>query len=217
MTKAATVTLFAGSVATPWPGKAPSAIAKVACSGALYLTKTGFTGDEQADLEAHGGLEKAVNHYPADHYPEWTHDLGPNPQFQPGGFGENISTVGLSEDDVCIGDVYQVGAAQVQVSQGRQPCWKLAAHTGEERMAYLVRKSVRTGWYYRVLQEGEVATGDQIALLHRDAVARTVKAVTRAFFDPRLDSAEAAHLADLEALFSGWRDSFAERAGGKTT
>ncbi len=207
------VALFAGQVATPWPGKAPSAIGKSERAGRQYLTKTGFAEDFQADLEAHGGREKALHHYPADHYAAWRAELGDNARFVPGGFGENISTLGLTEADVCIGDVFALGTARVQVSQGRQPCWKLAAHTGEDRMAYLVRKTLRTGWYYRVVENGYVSAADTISLVDRAVDARSVKEVTGAFFNPRLDPDQAAMFADIEALFQGWREAFVARAG----
>ncbi len=207
------VTLFAGQVATPWPGKAQSAIGKSECAERQYLTKTGFAEDFQADLVAHGGPEKALHHYASDHYALWREDLGDNARFVPGGFGENISTLGLTEADVCIGDVFALGTARVQVSQGRQPCWKLAAHTGEDRMAYLVRKTLRTGWYYRVLEEGEVSPGDAMILMDRAPDAYTVKDVTRAYFDRRLDREEARSLAAIATLYLGWRRVFADRAG----
>ncbi len=209
----ASISVFAGQVATHWPDKAPSAIGKTEFKGKVRLTKTGLANDAQADLEAHGGFEKALHHYPADHYPTWTDELGHNTRFQAGGFGENVSTHGLTEDDVCIGDVFSIGTARIQISQGRQPCWKLSAHTGEDRMAYLVRKTLRTGWYYRVLEEGEVATGDKITLIDRASDAHSVKTVTEAYFNPRLDPDTARELAEIETLFSGWRDSFLDRAG----
>lgn len=208
----APISLFVGQVATPWPGKAPSAIHKVKYTGKIRLTKTGLAKDSQADLEAHGGTEKALHHYPSDHYAAWAAELGDNIRFQAGGFGENVSTQGLTEEDVCIGDVFSIGAARVQISQGRQPCWKLSAHTGEDRMAYLVRKSLRTGWYYRVLEEGDVASGDALTLVDRAPKGHTVKEVTEAFFNPRLDPNTARQFAKIDTLFSGWRDSFAERA-----
>ena len=207
----ASFTLFAGQVSTPWPNKAPSAIAKSKCVGRTRLTKTGLVNDAQADLNAHGGMEKALHHYPADHYFAWRAELGENTRFRPGGFGENISTRGLTEEDVCIGDIFSLGTARVQISQGRQPCWKLSAHTGEDRMAYLVRRTLRTGWYYRVLEEGHLTPGENITLIDRDPRARTVKEVTRAFFHPRLDPGTARELAEIETLFPGWRKSFAER------
>lgn len=215
MTAAVQVTgLFTGAVRDRWQGRPPSAIEKVAARGALRLTPTGFEGDVQADLWVHGGREKAVHHYPADHYMAWAAELGPNDRFVAGGFGENVSTEGLLETEVCIGDVFTLGAARVQVSQGRQPCWKLSAHTGLERMAYLVQATARTGWYYRVLEPGVVEAGDLLHLLDRPQPDWSVDRVTRARFDRSLGSDLARHLANLMELNEGWREAFRRRAAG---
>ena len=208
--------LFTGRARARWEGRAPSAIGKDPCERPLRLTRTGFEGDEQADLRVHGGPEKAVHHYPADHYPVWARELGANARFAPGGFGENVSTCGITEDDICIGDILAIGAARVQVSQGRQPCWKLSAHTGIERMAYHVQKTARTGWYYRVLDPGVVAPGDAVRLLDRPQPHWTVLRVTRARFDRTLDADVARSLAALPELNEGWRSAFARRAEGGT-
>src|SRR5690606_20539649 len=119
------------------------------------LTKTGLCGDEQADLTVHGGTDKALHHYAADHYQVWQ-AIFPDiaERFVPGGFGENLSTTGIDEETLCIGDVIRIGEAVVQITQGRQPCWKLSAHIGRDDMAARFQKSGRTGWYYRILQEG---------------------------------------------------------------
>jgi MOSC domain-containing protein YiiM len=201
--------LFVGTVATLLPGKPPSAIAKRSVPGPLELTSTGFATDEQADLAVHGGPEKAVHHYAADHYPTWRDELGEaGAHLHPGGFGENVSALGLTEDLLCVGDVLQMGTATVQVSQGRQPCWKLNAHTGLPRMATLFQRTARTGWYYRVLEGGHVALGDRIALVERLHPGWTIDRVTRARLGPGLAPEEAAALADLAALAPGWRAAF---------
>ncbi len=207
--------LFVGTVEERWPGKPPSAIGKRRTTERLEIGRTGFPRDAQADLEAHGGLEKAIHHYPADHYAAWRAELSRD-DLTPGGFGENLSTTGLTEETRCIGDVLSLGSATVQVSQGRQPCWKLAAHTGEERMAYLFQKTGRTGWYYRVLEPGHVEPGDRIALVERRSPGWTVKRVTQARLSRRIDPAEAAVLAEMPELYAGWREAFARMAGGQT-
>ncbi|MEM1075589.1 MAG: MOSC domain-containing protein [Pseudomonadota bacterium] len=204
--------LFAGQVETRWPGKASSAIRKLPVEGRHHLSFTGLSNDAQADLDAHGGFEKALHHYPADHYADWQSELGENVRFRPGGFGENLSTNSLTETRVCIGDVFRIGSACLQISQGRQPCWKLAEHTKLERMAFLVRKSLRTGWYYRVLEEGEIAAGDLLTLEERPNPDWTVQAVTQAYFNPKIEVPVARELAGLPHLFQGWKDSFLERA-----
>lgn len=207
--------LFTGRAAEHWPGKAPSAIRKSLVDGPLTVTLTGLEGDEQADLSAHGGPEKAIHHYPADSYPLWQAELGPPADaFGPGHFGENISTTGWTEDDVSIGDVFRLGSARIQICQGRQPCWKLVEQTGIDQMAFLVRKTARTGWYYRVLEEGTVGPQDSIARESRESPEWTVRRVTTAFFDRRLDPSIARDIAQLPALSADWRAPFLDRAQG---
>lgn len=213
MTIATIDALFIGRVEERWPGRPPSAIGKTRTAERLEIGATGFPRDAQADLEVHGGVEKAIHHYPGEHYAAWRAELGRD-DLAPGGFGENVSTVGLTEDTLCIGDVLSFGSATVQVSQGRQPCWKLAAHTGEERMAYLFQKTGRTGWYYRVLEPGHVTPGDGIALVERLRPDWTVKRVTLARLTRRIAPADAAFLADMPELYAGWREAFARMAGG---
>ncbi|CAM5218750.1 hypothetical protein BTHI11S_05812 [Bosea thiooxidans] len=118
------------------PRGVPSGIAKSRVSGAVALSETGFQGDVQGDPVRHGGPEKAVHHYPFEHYACWARELGPHPLLAaPGAFGENIATIGLTEEDVAIGDVFELGTAIVEVSQGRQPCWKLNERFGRASMA----------------------------------------------------------------------------------
>lgn len=145
-----------------------SGIAKEPVSGRRAVTKVGFSDDKQADLESHGGLEKAVHHYPFDHYELWRKDFAGHPLLDHvGAFGENLSTTGITERDVCIGDTWRAGTAVLQVSQGRQPCFKLNLRFGVADMAYRVQKTLRAGWYYRVLETGEIEHGDAITLVER--------------------------------------------------
>lgn len=206
--------LFVGTVEDRWPGKPPSAIAKRRIEARLEITPTGFARDAQADLTVHGGREKALHHYAAEHYPAWRAELGRD-DLRAGSLGENISTTGLTEETLCIGDILTLGTATVQVSQGRQPCWKLNAHTGIERMAWRVTKTGRTGWYYRVLAPGHVAPGDRITLAERPCPDWSVARVTAARLTRRIDIADALALAALPQLYEGWRDAFARIARGE--
>jgi MOSC domain-containing protein YiiM len=209
--------LFVGTVAPLVPGKPPSAIAKQLVTGPLVLTPTGFVTDEQADLTVHGGFEKAVHHYDASHYAMWRDELGVSAaHLKPGSFGENISTHGLTEDTLCIGDVLTMGGATVQISQGRQPCWKLNAHTGLPQLAMLFQRTLRTGWYYRVLTPGAVTIGDEITLTARPHPEWSVARVTKARLSAQTSPTEAALLADLAALAPGWRAAFLEKAQHNT-
>jgi len=142
-------------------GSVTSAMHKTPVDGALVLGPEGLVGDAQADRRHHGGVDKAVHHYPRDHYAAWRAELGDLPWLDaPGAFGENFSTTGLVEADVCLGDRWSVGGALLEVSQARQPCFKLGLRFGRKDMPRLVQASGRTGWYYRVLEVGEVRAGD---------------------------------------------------------
>ncbi len=139
---------------------------KAPLSGLVWLGLSNLAGDGQADLENHGGLEKAVNVYPIEHYSYWTRALD-LPELPPGAFGENFTTVDLLESTVCIGDVFKIGESLVQVSQPRQPCWKLARRWRVKDLAVQVQKTGRTGWYLRVLREGRVQAGANLILIER--------------------------------------------------
>lgn len=146
-----------------------SAIDKHPRIGPVAVAEQGLAGDEQGDLRVHGGLDKAVHCYPWAHYARWRAALPGQAQAQalltqPGAFGENFSVQGpgMDEAQVCLGDVWQVGTARFVVSQGRQPCWKLNDRFGVADMARQVQRSLRTGWYLRVLQAGQVQAGDTV-------------------------------------------------------
>jgi MOSC domain-containing protein YiiM len=151
------------------PHGEPSGIFKTVRAGPVSIEKTGILGDEQGDAKHHGGEQKAVHHYALDHYAAWRTELADRTDCfaMPGAFGENFSTVDMTEASVCVGDVYRVGTALLQVSQARQPCWKLNARFDTPDMASRVQDSARTGWYYRVLQPGAAQAGDELALLER--------------------------------------------------
>ena len=150
------------------PGRGDSAIAKRAVTGSRQVGLLGIEGDAQADLTVHGGRDKAIHHYPRDHYAGWATLIGDHALLrQAGAFGENISTTGMTEEAVCLGDRYRMGSALVEVAQGRQPCWKQAHYLGVPRMVALMVASGRTGWYYRVIEEGAVAAGDALVLEDR--------------------------------------------------
>ncbi|WP_200932099.1 MOSC domain-containing protein [Pseudorhodoferax sp. Leaf265] len=145
-----------------------SAIDKQPQAGPVAVGALGLAGDEQGDLRVHGGPDKAVHCYASVHYPVWRTELPPASRLQaPGAFGENLSLDGLDEHGVCIGDRWQIGSAQCEVSQGRQPCWKLNDRFGVPDMARRVQDSGRAGWYLRVVQPGQVQAGDSVLLLAR--------------------------------------------------
>ncbi|MGC3937292.1 MOSC domain-containing protein [Roseobacter sp. EG26] len=214
--KTAITGLFTGKIQIPWRDKPASAIHKTAVSGKQVITSLGFENDAQADLSVHGGADKALHHYAADHYAAWQKE-GMIPQDQtPAAFGENISTFGLTEDQICIGDIFHLGSALIQISQGRQPCWKLNAYTANDAMAYQFQKSGRTGWYYRVLETGSVAVGDEIKLVDRPNPSWTVAFVTRARLSRKISAENARKLARVAELADGWRTAFEAMAAGQT-
>ncbi|MDY0883161.1 MOSC domain-containing protein [Dongia soli] len=188
------------------PGRT-SAIDKKPVLARCAVTERKLAGDQQADLRFHGGPEKAVHHYPRDHYAAWLADLpllGPLLK-QPGAFGENVSTTGMTEAEVCIGDVYRLGSALVQVSQGRQPCWKLNVRFDVPDMALRVQNTGRTGWYYRVLEPGDVAAGDRIELQDRPHGDWPLSRLLDVLYHNKLDAASLQEMARLEPLAESWR------------
>ncbi|QCB53632.1 MOSC domain-containing protein [Sphingopyxis sp. PAMC25046] len=154
--------------ARPFRGDEPSAIGKLPVTDAVAVDAMGLVGDEQADRSVHGGIDKAIHHYPADHYDWWRGQLGAAPLLDAAGaFGENISTIGLDENSVFLGDRFRLGSALVEVTQARQPCWKLDHRFGTKGVMAGVVKTRRSGWYYRVLEPGTVRAGDDLELVDR--------------------------------------------------
>lgn len=198
----------------------PSGIVKQPTDGRLRLSFNGLEGDEQGDTTFHGGPEKAVHHYPSEHYALWRARLPACAvPFVPGAVGENIGTSGMTEQTVCIGDVYRLGSALVQVSQGRQPCWKLNRHLQYQDAALTMQTLGATGWYYRVLREGFVTLGDVIELAERPCPEWPMRRLIEALFPRRLvvpDMLEEwREAAALEQLSSNWRNTFARRVSSQ--
>lgn len=158
-----------------------TAIYKHPVAGAVRLTRLGFEGDGQADRRVHGGPTRAAYFYSHEHYAHWEPRLGGGP-LPPGQFGENLTTTGLLEANVHMGDVYVAGAARVRVAAPRGPCFKLGIRTGDPTIVAPFLQSGRLGFYVSVLEEGMVAAGDPITLLHRDAGAATVADLIAALY-----------------------------------
>jgi MOSC domain-containing protein YiiM len=183
--------------------------------GPVFLGRVNLAGDAQADLDNHGGPEKAVNVYQAEHYPYWEQVLG-LPNLPPGAFGENFTIKGLLESEVCIGDVFEIGGTLVQVSQPRQPCWKLARRWRVKDLAIRVQQTGRTGWYFRVLREGHLQAGMKLMLIERPCPGWTVTAAN-AVMHHRIHDREAARaLAACPVLSSRWREKLEQRAATGT-
>lgn len=193
------------------PGKR-SAIDKRPVEGPVAVTRLGIEGDRQALRGLHGGPEKALHHYPFDHYAAWRAEMASPLLDAPGAFGENLSTLGLAEEGVCVGDLFRLGSALVEVSQPRDPCLKLNWRFGRPGMARRVQESGRCGWYCRVREPGTAAAGDALAPLDRPhpgwSVARLLGALYGAGEDgrPAWDRGELKAIAGLGALAPPWRD-----------
>lgn len=206
--------IFHGKIEERWDGRPPSAIGKSLVVGEKRVNELGFVDDEQADLNHHGGVDKAIHHYASDHYATWVAEGQIPSGTVPAAFGENISSYGMSETDVCIGDIIRIGGVIVQISQGRQPCWKVAEYTGNKRMAFLFTKTGRTGWYYRVLENGTIKAGDPISLVERLHPEWNVERVTLARLSRKISTQGAEALARLPELAEGWRSAFEKMASG---
>ncbi|MBA2261106.1 MAG: MOSC domain-containing protein [Solirubrobacterales bacterium] len=192
-------------------GVVDSAIAKAPATGPVAVATLGLAGDEQGDTVNHGGPDRALCAFAAEHVPAVEAHLGhPLP---PAAFGENLTVEGLLEDGVCIGDVLRAGTALVQVSTPRTPCYKLAARNGEPRLAAWVQRAGCTGFYLRVLEEGEVAAGDRVEVVERRHPALTVAEANRVRHIDRDDRAAARALLVPE-LGADWREAFERRLAG---
>lgn len=183
---------------------------KASQADAVWLGYEGFRGDEQADRRHHGGVEKAVCVYPVEHYSYWAGQLMPS-GLEAGAFGENLTTTGMLESSVCIGDIYRLGEAVVQVSQPRQPCWKLARRWQVKDLALQVENTGYTGFYFRVLQHGHVKAGCGLTLEGRAWPEWTVERCNQIMHHRKEDQEAAASLAGCPALSGSWKDALWRR------
>lgn len=188
---------------------------KEAQTGPCWLGYEGFRSDEQADRRLHGGPDKAVCVYPAEHYPYWRETLS-RPDFPHGAFGENLTLEGLAENEVCIGDRFSLGEAEVQVSQPRQPCWKLARRWQVKDLAAQVERTGFSGYYFRVLRHGHVRPGDRLELLERPFPEWTIERCNHVMHHAKDDHAATLALAECPLLSGSWKDGLWSRAQ-KTT
>lgn len=209
--------ILAGEVAPLGTKAAPSAIAKRPVAGRVFVGREGLAGDAQGDRKHHGGPDKALHHYAFEHYAYWLGAIGERAVLnQPGAFGENLSTVGMTEDTAAIGDVFRLGGAVVQISQGRQPCWKLNARFEVPDMAVRVQKTGFTGWYYRVIEEGFVEAGDALVLQDRVSPEWTLRRAWRVLYVDTMNLDDLAAMAALPHLPQGWRGHAERRLATRT-
>ncbi len=194
-----------------WKGRTVvTGIFKEPVAGCIAIRRLNLEGDRQADLTVHGGPEKAVYAYPAEYYAFWREQL-PELELPWGMFGENLTIEGLLDDSVHIGDRFQVGSAQLVVTQPRLPCYKLGLKFGRDDILKRFLQSGLTGFYFAVLQEGEVAAGDPMRLLHHDEHRVTVADITRLYRQDKYNLDLLRRVVAVEALPTSWRDYFRER------
>jgi MOSC domain-containing protein YiiM len=170
--------------------------------GRVAVRTLNLDGDQQADLKVHGGVYKAVYAYPAEHYPFWG-SIYPELELRWGSFGENLTTLGMNETSVCIGDRFRVGTAVLQVTQPRRPCFKLAAKFDDDEIIETFSASGRSGIYFSVVQEGELQAEDEIELVHRDPARFSIADALQLYSHPSRETVERA--LRTEALPPGLR------------
>lgn len=191
-----------------------TAIYKTPVSGTVPVRCLQIEGDGQADLQSHGGTDKAVYLYPLEHYDFWRTELD-LPLDQMGSFGENFTSEGMLESEVCIGDTFEVGTAVVQVSQPRTPCYKLAARLERPDLPARFLKSLKSGFYLRVLTEGQVQAGDCFVLRDRDSAPVTVQELVRIYHFQRDDEAAIRGVLKNGAIAQEWRCELQRRLDGR--
>lgn len=193
---------------------------KLPAKGPVPLKRLGFEGDGVADTVNHGGVDKAVLCYAAEHYRVWRNEFQqidaiasriPLNEFGPGAFGENLTVEGLSEGNVCLGDVYELGTAKIEVSQPRQPCWKLGRRWHMKQLTALAVSTGRMGWYVRVLQEGDVSAGEEMRLIERPMEQWPITRLNELFYHDRSNVEDAQKMANCQVLAESWRGEFRKR------
>ncbi|MCB9079158.1 MAG: MOSC domain-containing protein [Anaerolineaceae bacterium] len=194
-----------------WHGqKVTTGIFKEPVAGPVMVRTLNLEGDKQADLSVHGGIDKAVYAYPAEHYNYWRGEL-PDMDLPWGMFGENLTIAGLVESEVNIGDHFRLGNAELIATQPRLPCFKLGLKFGRDDMVKRFLASRRTGVYFKVVQEGQINLGDELELLRRDENEVTIADITRLFAFEKDDLATLKKVVRLSDLPDGWRDYFQQQ------
>jgi MOSC domain-containing protein YiiM len=185
-------------------------IFKTPLSGPVHLRTLNLDGDRQADLSVHGGPNKAVYGYPSEHYPDWRREL-PGIDMPWGMFGENFTTTGLAEDNLHIGDRFQIGSSIIMVRQPRTPCYKLAVKFQRDDMLDLFLASGRSGYYFSVEHEGVVAVGDTFKLLSREQDGITIAEMNHLLVRDRYNQELLRKAIHTKALPEPWREYFSDR------
>ena len=196
-----------------------TAIDKQPASTSLYLSVEGLAGDECADKHYHGGLDRALHQYPLEHYAYWQEKYAnravDKANWQAPGMGENLSSIGMTEDTVCVGDRYQWGEAIIEVSQPRSPCFKLNKRWDIETFSVDMQELSRCGWLYRVIRPGMVNVDEPLELIARVSNAMTIREVCKAFFGDPLNEDGLLQLRQQSTLSDSWMDKVSQRLATK--
>jgi MOSC domain-containing protein YiiM len=194
-----------------YSGSRPSAIGKYQVDGELKLTELGLEGDEQAEKVIHGGPDRALCHYPREHYRHWAREFPEQAElFNAPAFGENLSTEGMTEREVFIGDIFRWGGALIQVTQPRSPCFKLNYHFGISDMASQMQRAGYCGWLYRVVMAGKVATDSPLELVSRVSDVSVAEAIAIAWHMP-FDDEQYHRLLSAAGLSTSWTRTMQKR------
>ncbi|MEM0912892.1 MAG: MOSC domain-containing protein [Pseudomonadota bacterium] len=198
-------TVLLAAKSTIGQANTPTGIVKLPASGKVAVSNLGLTGDFQADSRVHGGLDKAVYQYPFENYHSLIEALPHlKLKFSQPCVGENFSSTGMEDGSVFIGDIYQIGTAKLQVSQPRMPCWKVNHHVGNAHMMSLMIALNRTGWYYRVIEEGDVEAGDSFELVERVQDEFSVESVWSKWVELRENKQARVDRFEIEGLSNEW-------------
>jgi MOSC domain-containing protein YiiM len=198
-----------------WKGRdITTGIFKEPVAGRVKVDRLNIEGDRQADLTVHGGVDKAIYVYPSEHYEFWRGEL-PEMDLRWAAFGENLTTEGLFEDRVNIGDRFRIGTIEAVVTQPRMPCYKLSAKFDRDDIIKRFLASRRSGFYLAVTEEGEIGAGDEIEPISRDAGNITVTDVVRLHVDKPKDFELMKRAVQVEALSEGWRSHFLDQLVAK--
>ncbi|PMJ95700.1 MOSC domain-containing protein [Vibrio sp. 10N.261.55.A7] len=188
-----------------------TAINKRLVEGAVYLSNEGLEGDQCADQRHHGGTERALHQYPIEHYQYWKEKHGADIDWQAPGMGENISSEGMTEESVCIGDQYRWGEAIIEVSQPRSPCFKLNKRWGVDDLSVDMQTISRCGWLYRVIRPGMVSADSPLELVGQVDNPLSIKEVCDIFFGDPLNKEGLAMLKQQSKLSDSWMSKVMER------
>lgn len=194
--------------AVAFRGEEKSAFVKEVVTGSVIITRNGLEGDEQADRVNHGGPDKALHLYPQEHYAYWQDFLGGHALLEsPGAFGENITSEGATEAQLCLGDRFRFGTALIEISHGRKPCWKIDHRFGVSGITAEIVRNGRCGIYFRVLEEGRAQAGDNLELVERTLPDWSIERLFRLLIGGRAkeDIMAVRALASMDVLAEAWR------------